>query len=42
LPQAIFEPNRYPYKYPQKSHPCYSSCLHRLWRWNIVFRNVGI
>ena len=26
----------------KESHPVYSSCLHRLWRLNKVFRNVGI
>jgi len=26
----------------KRTHPGYSSYLHRLWRWNRVFRNVGI
>jgi len=42
IPQAIFESNRFPYKYPNISQT-YSffirTCLRR---WNGAFRNVGI
>jgi len=31
-----------PVNTPQQSRPSYSSCPHHVWRWNRVFRNVGI
>jgi len=38
----LFSSQTFPVQIPQQPHPVYSSYLHRLWRWNRVFRNAGI